>query len=298
MSQSTQGDGDWFAVTPLRPGVWQIAEPGHVASFLVEGDERAALIDSGMGIYPIRPLVESLTDRPVTVVNTHHHMDHVGGNAEFAEIAIHASGAARLAAGASLEIMPAYVEYARRAWAAFADYEAADRAFFHQLRDDRRVRELPAWFTAETWRITPTRASRVVLDGDEIDLGGRALRVIEGPGHSSDGIVLDLVGERVLFGGDTINTGAAYICTPDSDLRTFAATMDRLARDADKWDVVACCHWLVTIAAPDLLTAQAEAARLVLGRRVELVTATDCLGRGVREARFDGFSLLLAMPDQ
>ncbi|MEA2156557.1 MAG: hypothetical protein QOE11_2697 [Solirubrobacteraceae bacterium] len=286
--------GAWFAVDELRPGVWQIAEPGHVASFLVAGSARAALIDTGMGVHPIRPVVEALTDRPVLVVNSHHHMDHVGGNHEFEEIAIHEAGAARLAAGASLEIMPAYAEYAERAVAAFGAYEDADRRFFHQLSDDRRLRPLPPGFSARTWSIPATRATQLLRDGDEIDLGGRALRVIHAPGHSSDGIVLELAGEGVLFGGDTVNTGAVYLQTPDSDVAVYADVMERLAARAGDWEIVTCCHWLVTVAGPQLLGAQARAARMLLAGEVELVGAEDCLGHAVREARFDGFSLLVA----
>jgi glyoxylase-like metal-dependent hydrolase (beta-lactamase superfamily II) len=292
---SAAGPDGWFAVTALGPGIWQIAEPGHVASFLVAGSARAALIDTGMGVHPIRPVVEELVgpELPVLVVNSHHHMDHVGGNCEFAEIAIHESGAERLAAGASLPIMPAYVEYARTAWAAFAAYDRADRAFFHQLGDDRRLRPLPAGFGPDTWTIAPTRATQLLRDGDEIGLGDRVLRVIHGPGHSSDGIVLDLAGEGVLFGGDTINTGAVYLQTPDSDVAVFARVMDGLAQRAAEWPTVTCCHWLVTVAGPELLVAQAAAARALLAGEVELVAAVDCLGKTVREARFDGFSLLV-----
>jgi glyoxylase-like metal-dependent hydrolase (beta-lactamase superfamily II) len=47
-------------------------------SYLVLGAERAALIDTGMGIADIRAEVERLTDLPVTAVNTHSHYDHVG----------------------------------------------------------------------------------------------------------------------------------------------------------------------------------------------------------------------------
>lgn len=284
----------WFAVDELRPGVWQIIEPGHVASFLVAGERRAALIDTGMGMRPIRPVVEELTDRPVLVVNSHHHMDHVGGNHEFDEIAIHERGAQRLAAGASLEIMPAYVDYARSMVAAYPAYEDADRRFFHQLDDLRRVRPLPEDYGPGSWRIPVTSATQLLSDGDSIDLGGRTLRVIDAPGHSSDGIVLDLVGEGVLFGGDTVNTGAAYICTPDSDLEVFAEVMRKLAHAAERWELVTCCHWLVTVVGPEMLVAQAAGAARLLEGDVELYPAQDCLGRAVREARFDGFSLLIA----
>src|SRR5207237_94252 len=52
----------WFATRELPDGVFLIAEPAHVNSFLVVGEERAALIDSGLGIDRIRPVAEALPD--------------------------------------------------------------------------------------------------------------------------------------------------------------------------------------------------------------------------------------------
>src|SRR5687767_9255600 len=97
---------DWFSVTNPEPGVFTIEEPLHeeeVKSSLIVGDRRALLIDSGMGVGNIRSVVESLTDRPIVLVNSHSHWDHVGGNHLFAdgatEIWIHAAERAELEAG-------------------------------------------------------------------------------------------------------------------------------------------------------------------------------------------------------
>ena len=57
--------------------------------YLVAGEEKAALIDTGMGFPGLRQLVERLTDKPVIVLNTHGHLDHIGGNDEFDCIYLH-----------------------------------------------------------------------------------------------------------------------------------------------------------------------------------------------------------------
>ena len=44
------------------------------------------LIDTGSGVLPLRPIIEFLTDKPVFVINTHGHPDHVGSNYEFDEV--------------------------------------------------------------------------------------------------------------------------------------------------------------------------------------------------------------------
>ena len=77
---------NWYDVRDLGDGIWGIAEWGHqeeVLSFLLVGDQEALLLDTGLGFFSMRAIIESITAKPVTVVNTHSHFDHIGNNAEF-----------------------------------------------------------------------------------------------------------------------------------------------------------------------------------------------------------------------
>src|SRR5688572_30741691 len=92
----------WFEVWEIEPGVFAIEEPFHkerVKSYLVVGSGRAVLIDTGMGVGDISNVARSLTKLPVSVINSHAHWDHIGGNWRFSEIAIHRSEAAALTMG-------------------------------------------------------------------------------------------------------------------------------------------------------------------------------------------------------
>ncbi len=73
-------------------GKWQIAENTWCISnrwsnfmYLLIGDERAMLIDTGTGEGNLRAFVETITDKPIMVVNTHGHFDHTGGNFRWPE---------------------------------------------------------------------------------------------------------------------------------------------------------------------------------------------------------------------
>lgn len=82
----------WFHVQELKPGVHPIAEPDHVNSFLIEGRDCAVLFDTGLGIGNNREAVERITNLPVSVVNSHHHFDHLGGIHLFDDIRIYHIG--------------------------------------------------------------------------------------------------------------------------------------------------------------------------------------------------------------
>jgi glyoxylase-like metal-dependent hydrolase (beta-lactamase superfamily II) len=250
------------------------------------------LIDSGCGIAPLRPLVESLTRRPLMVVNTHAHFDHIGGNAEFEEIAIHELGAAELERGVSPAMLDGYDRYARAMTQAYARYQALDARFFHLLRDAHAIRRWPRWPDGDRWTIEPTRATETLRDGDVVELGARTLRVHHTPGHSPDSICLELAGEGLLFGGDTVSTGPLYVHRPESSVTDLADSLARLAAD-DRHRRILCAHFLRTELDHGELERQVAALDRLLAGDVTLTSACDSLAQPALQARFDGFSFLV-----
>ncbi len=79
----------WFTVKHIKRSVWGIGEFQHqeeVISYLVVGSNQALLIDTGLGIQNIKSEVKKITDKPIMVVNTHSHFDHVGDNYRFSSV--------------------------------------------------------------------------------------------------------------------------------------------------------------------------------------------------------------------
>lgn len=65
---------------------YKLIEPGpagRVNMYLLLGEEKALLIDSGYGKADLRKTVESITDLPVILYNTHGHPDHALGSFAF-----------------------------------------------------------------------------------------------------------------------------------------------------------------------------------------------------------------------
>lgn len=71
-----------------EPGLWELND-GLCRSFLIEGREKALLWDTGMGAFDIRKEVRTLTDKPLEVVLSHGHWDHLGGLLQFGRVWLH-----------------------------------------------------------------------------------------------------------------------------------------------------------------------------------------------------------------
>lgn len=261
-------DERWFEVYRIRDGVFAIYEPHQfeeVISYLIVGQRRALLFDTGMGIGKISALVAKLTPLPVIVLNSHTHFDHTGGNAEFSEIMGVDTSFTRDNAKGRLN------EYSRDA-----------------LAPERICGSLPPGVRSDSYAVHTFTISHWVRDGEHIDLGGRDLEIIFTPGHTPDSLSLLDSKNGLLFTGDTFYLGPIYLLTPETDLAAYARSVDRLVQLAPHIKLLLPGH-NVPVASPRYLPRLQEAVRKVTSGNQKPVLAGDH-----REYRFRGFSLLLA----
>ena len=285
---------NWFAVQRLREGVFLVGEPMHVNSYLIVGSKRAVLFDTGMGIQNIRRCIEELTPTPVLVVNSHFHFDHVGGNHLFSDIAIHESGAKSLEQGPPDFWFPSYLEFVDTVLAEYRTFRGIDEQWFQVLGIEQQMRNLPDEFNRDTWRTVPTIPTQLLRDGDTLDLGDRTLTVIHTPGHSQDGICLLDERNRILFSGDTIDTGPLYAHLPESDINAFGKSTRRLVDQyISKVDILLSAHGARYQSYPDLARRVADAFVELQSGDASLTETADCFGSKALEARFNDFSIVV-----
>ena len=72
----------------IDSNTWRF-EDGFVRFFLLEGEEKAVMIDSGVNSPDALEIAGTLTDKPIILLNTHGDGDHLSGTGSFAEIHIH-----------------------------------------------------------------------------------------------------------------------------------------------------------------------------------------------------------------
>ena len=72
--------------------------------FLLVGDEKAMLIDTGVGIGDLAGFAQTLTDKPLMVCYSHNHVDHIGGAGAFDQAFLHPKEMAEFAAGGAIGV--------------------------------------------------------------------------------------------------------------------------------------------------------------------------------------------------
>lgn len=76
-------------ISEIAYKTYAINDYGMSAMFLLVGEEKAMLIDTGVGLTDIVKTVQEITDTPFFTVLTHGHGDHIGGCEQLEEMYIH-----------------------------------------------------------------------------------------------------------------------------------------------------------------------------------------------------------------
>jgi len=200
---------DWWRIERKGDDVTLISEP-FIQEFYrcncwhVRGRDRDMLVDSGMGVVSLRDWVPLVTERSLTAVASHTHFDHIGCHHEFPDRCVHRAEA---------EIMadPAY-----------------DAILANYVTDDIFERLPPLPYRSADYGVKAAPATRLLEDGDVVDLGDRHFEVIHTPGHSPGGIALWEAATGILFSGDIVYDGPLIEDTYHADADDYVRSMVRL----------------------------------------------------------------------
>jgi glyoxylase-like metal-dependent hydrolase (beta-lactamase superfamily II) len=214
---------DWFAEQDVGQGISQLWEP-YVDSliqanvYLVRGQSRDLVIDSGTGIAALRPFLPVMRAEPVAVA-THAHYDHVGGLAEFATRLIHEAEAGDLGRSDPMAVLEPRL------------FPPAILQFLGTATPEYLVTAVPRpGFDPASYRQVRSEPTGSLHDGDVIDLGDRRLEILHLPGHSPGSICLLDTDTQTLFSGDVVYPGGLIDeVWPGTDRTSYIRSMRRLA---------------------------------------------------------------------
>jgi len=199
---------EWFTIKGIDTNTYVISEyhhPEETHCYLLNGREYSLLIDTGLGIDNIYEQVKRLTDKPIIVVATHVHWDHIGGHQYFPEFYVHEHEVEWITGG-----FPLPLQVVRN-----SVLEAT---------------ALPENFDIKQYEIFNGQPTRVLKDNDTIDLGGRTIQVLHTPGHSPGHMCFFEEATGYLFTGDLIYKGTLFAFYPSTDPVAYLASVEKIAK--------------------------------------------------------------------
>jgi glyoxylase-like metal-dependent hydrolase (beta-lactamase superfamily II) len=200
----------WFGVEYHGEEIWRLRE-AHIDPFLagdiwlVRGRDRALVVDSGTGIRSPVPLIEALSGKPVIAVALNCFYDHAGGLHHFSERACHPGDAA-----------------------AIAEPSDATSLSGIYVRDSMFSALPEAGYQASDYRMRGAAPTRLLEEGDVIDLGNRRIEVLHTPGMTPGSLCLWERETGSLFTSDTMYDDPMDSGLDPTDAARFAESLKRL----------------------------------------------------------------------
>lgn len=188
-----------------------IQETG-VANFMrcniwhVKGRDFDLVIDTGMGLDPLKEWLMQETDRPIKAIVTHCHFDHSGCLHEFGERLGHPAEADILANPTNQKMV----------------YDGSWTKI--GIVDPKQHPD----FSPETYRVKAAPLTGYLDEGDVVDLGDKAYQILHLPGHSPGSIGLWDMKSKTLFSGDALYDGELLDNLYHSDVGIYQQTLQRM----------------------------------------------------------------------
>ena len=198
---------NWFTIDEIDANTYIISEYRHweeTHCYMLIGNIRSLLIDTGLGISNIYEEVLKLTDRPITAVATHIHWDHIGGHKYFPDFYAHADEIKWLNGE-----FPLSIETIREM--------VVDRC------------DLPEGFCVNDYELFQGTPTKVLTDHEIIDIGGREIKVLHTPGHSPGHLCFLEKSSGYLFTGDLVYKDILFAYYPSTDPEAYLDSLEKIA---------------------------------------------------------------------
>lgn len=193
--------------------------------YLLNGDKKSLLIDTCLGVGNLRDFVEKLTDKPISVLLTHGHIDHAMGAPEFV-------------GGDGRTECEVYMNHADTlVYLGMNSIEDRKGYIMGNLGG-----HMPEGLE-DTFLPPSPMTFRELHDGDRFELGGISAEAYALPGHTPGTMVVLIPEERILILGDGCNKSTFLFdensLTVEEYRRNLAALNKRME---GKYDRVFICH--------------------------------------------------------
>ena len=231
---------EFFRAEKISDRITRIFGVYREMMYLIEGDDKALLLDAGIGVGDLAAFVKTLTSKPVEVIVTHGHMDHTGGAPLFETVYMNA---------ADLHISKDFSDNGTKA-------AIVKSITGITLTDDDFVVQTPVDYKS-------------LEEGDTFDLGGVTVEMLALPGHTPGMICPLIVEERAVLLGDGCNPTVFLFVEEALSVADYREQLLRFKESHwDKFDAVYLSHMLPSCDKV-LLTEVVEVCDDILNRNVD-----------------------------
>lgn len=207
----------FFKMQKIEEGIIRICGVTNELMYLIEGTEKAVLIDAGVGVGNLNEYVGHLTDKPISLILTHGHVDHSSGAANFDEVYFNHEDNEVYKEHNTLELRRDYVK---------GQYDG-----FIRIKENDYVQP------------KSSEVYKELKDGQTFDLGGITLGIYSAAGHTPGQMVVLLIEKRILFIGDAANQATFLFDKYSLGLTSYEESMKTLLSKIEgKFDKVLLSH--------------------------------------------------------
>lgn len=204
----------YFTSKKITSRITKITDICGTIEYLVEGDNKACLIDTGNGFGNIRNYVNSLTFKDCFVILTHGHTDHVNGAGLFDEVFI---------SDKDLELYREHSNMERR----IASYSKSSATKNIPVSEYNPVRKTP--FLS-------------LSDNQRFDLGNVTLHMVSAQGHTQGMTMVLIPEERIMVFGDGCGERVLLHEDYSSTISEYLKTLNKIKKLENDYDKVLCNH--------------------------------------------------------
>lgn len=194
-----------YTVEKIYPWLYRLHDPYQVYSYLVIGEDKALLYDTGHGIGDISGVIREITAKPLTIVLGHGHIDHANGAYQFDEVYLH-----------------------ERDFELFRTHTSPEYrdTVLKGLAENNLIPD----FDTEVWCNEQANKLVKLEYGTVFDLGGLHVEVINMAGHTAGSVGLLIAEKHTLLVSDAANGHIWMFLNESLSLRQYIKMLERVSQ--------------------------------------------------------------------